>query len=473
MGWVCFCRVGVLSFSAINLIGGGQAMDLSAVILAAGKGTRMKSKLPKVLHQLLGRPMLSYSISAARSVSSTPPVVVIGYMAEEVRGAIGEGGVLYVVQEEQLGTGHAVSQAAPLLQGKADAILVTYGDMPLLRSETLRKMAEVHEKGKSPITMLTVKMDDTHGFGRVVRDRSGGVVRIVEEDHTTPEEWEIRELNAGVYIFDADWLWDHLPRLPLSPKGEYYLTDLVGMAADEGVPAIPMTVDASEEVIGINTRVHLAQAEKELRRRINERWMLSGVTIVDPDTTTIWPDARIGQDTVLYPNTYLQGETVIGEDCEIGPGTLIRDSAVGNGCQIRFSVIEGATIEDRVDIGPFAHLRKGAHLAQGVHMGNFGEVKNSYLGPGTKMGHFSYIGDATLGHDVNIGAGTITCNYDGERKNPTYIEDDVFIGSDTMLVAPVRVGEGSKTGAGSVVTRDIPPKSLAYGVPAKVKRPLE
>jgi bifunctional UDP-N-acetylglucosamine pyrophosphorylase/glucosamine-1-phosphate N-acetyltransferase len=448
-------------------------MNLNTVILAAGKGTRMKSRRPKVLHRILGRPMLSYAIETARAVSPNPPAVVIGYMADEVRNALGGDGVLYVVQEEQLGTGHAVSQVMPLLRDKAHMVLVTYGDMPLLRVETLRRMVELHKSHRSPVTMLTVKMDDPHGFGRVIRGESGGVLRIVEEAHATPEERSIRELNAGVYVFDADWLWEHLPRLPLSPKGEYYLTDLVGMAADEGNPAMPLTVDDPDEVIGVNTRVHLAQVAEVLRRRINERWMLDGVTIVDPASTFIEPTVTIGRDTVIYPNTHLRGKTTIGEDCEIGPNTIIVDSVLGNRCEVKLSVVERAELEDDVDIGPFAHLRKGAHLARGVHLGNFGEVKNSYLGPGTKMGHFSYIGDATIGENVNIGAGTITCNYDGEKKNPTYIEDDVFIGSDTMLVAPVRVGKGSKTGAGSVVTRDIPPESLAYGVPARVKRSLK
>ncbi len=448
-------------------------MNLSTIILAAGKGTRMKSGRPKVLHPILGRPMISYAIDTSRAVSPNPPAVVIGYMADEVRNALGEDGILYVVQEEQLGTGHAVSQAMPLLRGKTDTVLVTYGDMPLLRADTLRRMVEVHEKHRSPVTMLTVEMDDPHGFGRVIRGESGGVLRIVEEAHATPEERKVRELNAGVYVFDAEWLWAHLPRLPLSPKGEYYLTDLVEMASDEGVPPVPLTVEDPDEVVGVNTRVHLAQVTAVLRNRINERWMLDGVTIVDPASTFIEPTVVIGRDTVIHPNTHLRGKTVIGRDCEIGPNTIIVDGEIGDRCQVKLSVVEKAKLEDDVDIGPFAHLRKGAHLAQGVHMGNFGEVKNSYLGPGTKMGHFSYIGDATIGKNVNIGAGTITCNYDGEKKNPTYIEDDVFIGSDTMLVAPVRVGKGSKTGAGSVVTRDVPPKSLAYGVPAKVKRTLE
>ncbi len=321
--------------------------------------------------------------------------------------------------------------------------------------------------------MLTVVVDDPRGFGRVVRDRAGGVRAIVEEAQATPEEMQIRELNAGVYCFKADWLWQALPRIPLSLKGEYYLTDLAGLAVADGLSIQAVRAADQDETIGINTRVHLAEAAVILRNRINQDWMLAGVTIMDPATTYIEPGVEIGQDTMIWPNTYLQGKTQVGENCELGPNAMIRNTSVGNNCTVLASMLEGARLEDDVDVGPFARLRKGAHLANGVHMGNFGEVKNSYLGPGTKMGHFSYLGDTTIEGDVNIGAGTVTCNFDGVHKNPTEIGKGAFIGSDTMLVAPLKVGEGAKTGAGAVVTHDVPPHTVVVGVPARAIRKKE
>ena len=443
-----------------------------AVVLAAGKGTRMKSNLPKVLHPLLGKPMLAYAVAAAQEATGAPPVVVVGHQAGRVQQAFAETGVRFVVQDPPLGTGHAVQQAQQAAQD-ARWVLVTNGDMPLLRGETLRRLVEAQRAHAGPITMLTVIADDPRGFGRVMRDEQGFVRAIVEEADATPEQKAIRELNVGAYCFDAAWLWEHLPRLPLSPKGEYYLTDLIGLAVAEGRSVQALTLEDSTEAIGVNTRVHLAEAMRVLQRRIHERWMLAGVTIVDPERTYIESTVTLGQDTVVWPDTYLLGDTHIGEGSEIGPNTYIRDTRVGHRCKIFASVLEQAVVEDEVDIGPYGHLRKGAHLARGVHMGNFGEVKNAYLGPGTKMGHFSYIGDATIGAEVNIGAGTITCNYDGVRKHHTTIEDGVFIGSDTMLVAPVCLGKGARTGAGAVVTKDLPPFTLAVGVPARVIRRLQ
>jgi bifunctional UDP-N-acetylglucosamine pyrophosphorylase/glucosamine-1-phosphate N-acetyltransferase len=321
--------------------------------------------------------------------------------------------------------------------------------------------------------MLTVTTDETRSFGRILRDPGGQVSGIVEEAQATPEQLSIHELNPGVYCFRAAWLWPALKRIALSPKGEYYLTDLVGMAVTEGHAIQTLSMEDPNEVIGINTRLHLAQANALLSQRINRQWMLAGVTMIDPISTYIEPGVTLGQDTILWPGTYLHGSTQIGTGCVIGPNTIVKDTKVGDGCTLLASVLEYALLEDHVEMGPYCHLRKGAHLSTGVHMGNFGEVKNSTLGPGAKMGHFSYMGDATVGADVNIGAGTITCNYDGTHKYPTEIGEGAFIGSDTMLVAPVKVGAGAKTGAGTVVTKDIPPHSLAVGVPARVIKVLK
>jgi bifunctional UDP-N-acetylglucosamine pyrophosphorylase/glucosamine-1-phosphate N-acetyltransferase len=448
-------------------------VKLKSVILAAGQGTRMKSDLQKVLHPLLGKPMVSYAVETMEKLTGSQPVLVVGHEADAVRETVGQNAV-FVEQAEQKGTGHAVLQARDALQGQSDLVLVTYADMPLLTAETLRQLVERQQQNAGPLSILTLVTDTPRGFGRVVRDESGGVLKIVEEAVATPEELTIQELNAGIYCFDSQWLWSHIDQIPLSlPKEEYYLPDLVGVAVDEGLRVEAVTTTDRTEVLGINTRVHLAEAERALRLRINERWMLTGVTIVDPDTTYIGSDVSVGQDTTVYPNTHLRGKTTIGAHCAIGPNTIIEDCQIGDRCKVLASVLEQAVMEDGSDIGPFGHLRKGARLCQGAHMGNFGEMKNSTLGPGAKMGHFSYLGDAQVGAEANIGAGTITCNYDGKQKHRTEIGEGAFIGSDTMLVAPVKVGKGAKIGAGSVVTHDVPDGAVAYGVPARVKKRVE
>ncbi len=447
-------------------------MKLCTVILAAGQGTRMKSNLPKVLHKLVGQPMAWYALQAARQVSPAKPWMVIGYGANQVQQALGDQ-AQYVLQEPLLGTGHAVQQVEPLLRGKCDLLMVIYADMPLLTGETLGRLFESAQSHAGPITLLTVTSQETRGFGRILRDQKGQVKGIVEEAQASPEQLKICELNPGVYCFRTKWLWPALKRIPLSPKGEYYLTDLVGMAVAEEHVVQAFAVDDPNEVIGINTRIHLAQAETLLRKRINEQWMLSGVTMIDPQSTYIEPGVTLGQDTILWPGTDLRGHTSIGAGCAIGPSTIITDTKIGDNCTLLASVLECAEVEDEVDIGPYCHLRKGAHLARGVHMGNFGEVKNSTLGPGTKMGHFSYVGDAQVGPDVNIGAGTITCNFDGTQKAATEIGEGAFIGSDTMLVAPVKVGAGARTGAGAVVTKDVPADTLVVGVPARAIKELK
>ena len=441
-------------------------MKITAVLLAAGQVTRMKSNLPKVLHPVCGVPMIAHALAAAKAASTETPVVVIGHGAEAVREFL-DGMAWCVVQDPQLGTGHAVQQTEATLRGKTELVLVTYADMPLLRPETLTLLVETQKKNSGSISLLTVLAADPRGFGRVIRTPDGNVQAIIEETAATKEQLSVHELNVGAYCFSANWLWDALHKIKTSQKGEYYLTDTIELAVKSGLPVQALVCDNPLETIGINNRIHLAEAEAAMRQRINQVHMLAGVTIVDPATTYIESTVKIGCDTVIWPNTYLRGKTVIGEGCIIGPGTIAEDTTVGDSCEILAAVMEGAVVEDNVGIGPFARLRKGAHLCRGVHMGNFGEIKDSTLGPGTKIGHFSYIGNATLGENVNIGAGTVTCNYDGVHKNPTEIGEGAFIGSDTMLVAPVKIGAHARTGAGAVVTKDVEADTLVVGVPAR------
>jgi bifunctional UDP-N-acetylglucosamine pyrophosphorylase/glucosamine-1-phosphate N-acetyltransferase len=446
-------------------------MNISAVILAAGYGTRMKSTLPKVMHPLLGRPMIDWAVGAIDPLIQQPPVIVVGHGQELVRSFLGQR-VRYAEQQMLLGTGHAVLQALPEIEEDADAVVVTYGDMPLLTTATLHKLVSLYAESLNDPTlsmaMLTITRDNPQGFGRIARTADGSVVAIVEEADCTPEQLGIRELNPGIYCFDAAWLRENLPLVPKSTKGEYYLTDLVAMAAAQGRRIVTAGAPV-DDVYGVNNRVHLAEAEAILRRRVAERHMLAGVTIVDPHSTYIEETVEIGADTTLWPGSILRGATRIGQHCTIGPNSQIVDSTIADKCRIVYSVVEQARMDTGAEVGPFGHLRKGAHLGERVHMGNFGEVKDSYLGPGAKMGHFSYIGNAEIGANVNIGAGAITCNYDGVHKSKTIVGDNAFIGSDTMLVAPVTIGADARIGAGSVVTRDVPPSATAYGVPARIK----
>lgn len=441
-------------------------MKLVSVILAAGYGTRMRSKLPKMLHPLAGKPLVMFAIEAVNGVSEQKPVVVVGHGEDIVRQAVGDA-ARFAVQEKQLGTAHALMSAESQVAGTCDLVVVTYADMPLLKAETISHLIEMQKENSGPITLLTVELPDPHGFGRVLRAADGSVTAIVEEAVATPEQLAVRELNASAYCFRSDWLWPALKRIQVSPKGEYYLTDIVEIAVQDGLKVQAYKTEDPTEAVGINNRVHLAEAEGILRQRINTVHMLAGVSMIDPSTTYIEAGVQIGRDTVIWPNTYIRGKTVIGEGCVLGPNAIIEDCQIGNEVTILAAVMEKAVLDDGSEIGPFGHLRKGAHLGVGVHMGNFGEVKNSYLGPGTKMGHFSYIGDAMIGENVNIGCGTITCNYDGEHKHKTEIGSEVFIGSDTMLVAPLKIGEGARTGAGAVVTHDVPPHTTVVGVPAR------
>lgn len=453
-------------------------MNLAAIILAAGQGTRMKSNLPKVLHPIAGKPMVAHVLDAVSALAPKKIALVIGHNADQVRETLlnfqpPTFNFQFIEQREQLGTGHAVLQTREALRDGADTILVLHSDHPLIHTETLSNLIARHEQSRATITMLTVSSDDSMGFGRVLRDENRAVVGVVEESDATPEQRAIRELNCGTYCFNASWLWEHLTKIkPSAKKKEFYLTDLIAMVVDEKRKVESIPVSDVTEIVGVNTRVHLARAEKIMRQRINEAYMLAGVTMVDPDTIYIDAGVAIGMDTTIEPNTHIRGKTRIGANCRIGSNSNIRDAQIGNNCKIISSVVEESTLEDEVDMGPFAHLRPGSYLSRGVHLGNYVEVKNSRLGVKTQAGHFCYLGDAQIGARVNIGAGTITVNYDGEKKNQTIIGDDAFIGSDTMLVAPVKIGARARTGAGAVVTKNVPPATLAVGVPARAIRKL-
>jgi bifunctional UDP-N-acetylglucosamine pyrophosphorylase/glucosamine-1-phosphate N-acetyltransferase len=438
--------------------------------MAAGQGTRMRSALPKVAHPLAGRAVVRHVIEAARAAGVDDCVVVVGNGAEAaaVREAAGDG-VRFAVQSEPLGTGHAV-ECAREAAGAAEFVLIMNGDVPLVLPETLRRlMAAVETANGAPDLALLTACVPVEAYGYV--ELAGGrVIRIVETkdageiDPATP-----RQINAGQYAARASWLWPHLPKIEPAPNGERYLTHLASMAHEEGNGAIAVEASDPIEVRGINDRIQLAEAEAAMRDRIRRRHMLSGVTIADPPSTFIDTGVTIAADTTIEPNTHLRGETAIGAKCTIGPGTLISDSSIGDACEIRFSMVEASTVESHVDIGPYSHLRPGSHVCEGVHIGNYAEIKASRLGRGTRMGHFSYMGDAVIGDGVNIGAGAITANYDGANKHATIIGDGAFIGSDTMLVAPVNVGRGARTSAGSVVTRDVPDGMMAIGAPARIR----
>ena len=445
-----------------------MSIKTASVILAAGKGTRMCSNVPKVLHTLAGRPLMEYALDLGLGICNMTPIVVVGFESEKVQECIGDRATV-VIQEEQLGTGHALNETAEVLREQADMVLVWAADMPLLTKEMLESVINVQAENEGPISIITAISNDDRGFGRVIRSQLGEVQAIVEKSDATAEQLSINELNVGVYCFQSSWLWDELSALKPSSNGEYYLTDLIKSASLQNQNIGVVTTTAVDEIIGINTRIHLAEAEIAIRTRINNSWMERGVTLIDPANTYIEASVKIGLDTVVLPNTHLQGNTVIGSECTIGPNSTIQNSVIGDRCQIASSVLDRAKLENDVDVGPFGHLRAGTHLDSGVHIGNFGEVKNSYLGPDVKMGHFSYVGDATIGARTNIGAGSITCNYGMDRnKHRTEIGEDVFIGSDTMLVAPLRIGSKARTGAGSVVTKDLPDGSLAAGVPARI-----
>ncbi len=435
-------------------------MQLAAVVLAAGKGTRMKSATVKVLHRVCGRAMIEHVLAAVRETGVRKTVLVVGQQGDRVKELLG-GAVEYARQDEQLGTAHALMQARPALDEFNGDILVVCGDTPLLRPQTLAELCRCHKAAQNAATVLTAVLEQPAGYGRVIRGAGGLVRKIVEQKDAAPEELTVREINTGVYCFRGAGLFEALAALrPDNAQGEYYLTDIIGYYVDRGEPVGAVTVDDPAEISGVNDRCQLAAAEKVLRRRVLERLMLSGVTVLDPDNTYIDPDVEIGMDTVIYPFTIIEGKSKIGENCIIGPSSRLQDADLGCQVTVNNSVVMNSSVADGCNIGPFAYIRPGCVLGREVKVGDFVELKKAFLGDGTKVPHLSYVGDADVGRDVNIGAGTITCNYDGEKKSVTRIGDGAFIGSNTNLVAPLHVGAGAVTGAGSTITRDVPPGAL-------------
>jgi bifunctional UDP-N-acetylglucosamine pyrophosphorylase/glucosamine-1-phosphate N-acetyltransferase len=454
---------------------------INVLILAAGMGTRMHSSTAKVLHALGGRPLIAHVCRAARALEPARISVVVGHQADlveqSVRNALDGVEVGFVLQSEQRGTGDAVMAAREALADSDATLLVLSGDVPLVRSETLAGLVQQHRSGKEPAacTILTVELEDPTGYGRVVRDADGKFVKIVEHRDATSEERQIKEINSGIYCFATRLLFPALDRVqPANDQGEYYLTDVPSILLADGARVGLYLHSDAREVSGINNRVELAEFENILRRRTIRRLMLeSGVTFIDPLHAYISSDARIGRDTVIHPDVSIEGTSVVGEGCELRGGVRITNSQVGAGVTIKdHSLIVDSKVGDGCSVGPFAHLRMQAVMQDGSAVGNFVEMKKSTLGPKSKAMHLTYLGDATIGEKTNIGAGTITCNYDGKNKHATVIGSNVKIGSDTMLVAPVTVGDGAVTGAGSVVTRDIEPNTLVAGVPATPKKKL-
>ena len=450
--------------------------------MAAGLGTRMKSNRAKVLHRLDGRPLISHVCRTALALKPRAIYVIVGHQAEEVRAAIesefdsGAHHILFVHQREQRGTGDAVMAARDHLAGDTRPILILSGDVPLVRSQTLAKLIETHRSANAAGTMLTVRLENPTGYGRIIRNEAGDFIKIVEQKDATGDERQIREINAGLYCFGSDKLSEALDELkPNNQQREYYLTDVPAILKSRSEVVAVYQHNDAREVSGVNTRAELAEFENLIRRNAIRRLMIeNGVTFIDPSHAYISSDAQIGRDCVIHPDVHIQGQSVLGEACEIHQGTRITDSRIGNRVTIKdHCVIIESKIADDCAVGPFAHLRMNAQMEERAVVGNFVEVKKSRIGRGSKSMHLTYLGDATIGEETNIGAGTVTCNYDGKKKNPTIIEDHVRIGSDTMLVAPVRVGSGAVTAAGSVVTEDVPPNTLVAGVPAKIKKKLD
>ena len=444
---------------------------MSAVVLAAGLGTRMKSQTPKLLHELCGRPMVAYVVDAAREAIGGRPLVVTSPPTAAVRDALGSD-VDYALQDEPRGTGDAVRAAVEALPDDVAEILVLIGDVPLLEAGLLNELLEERRLDEAAIALVAVDAIDPGNLGRVIRDEAGTVERIVERKDATDEEIAVNEINSGLYAFDGEWLRNRIGSLKPSPKtGELYLTELVELAREDGRLVVALTVEDDGRLLGINDRAELAQAEWDLRTRINAAHMIAGVTMRDPSTVYLDSTVQLAEDVTLEPNVVLRGSTSVGRGSVIGAGSQIVDTAIGQDCFVWASVVESSQVEDRARIGPYSHVRPGSVVGPDAEVGNFAELKNTRLGRGVKQHHMSYLGDADLGAGTNVGAGTITANFDGTRKHRTTIGERVFLGVDTMLRAPITLGDGSRTGAGAVVTKDVPAGKLAVGVPARIREP--
>lgn len=445
--------------------------NVFAVILAAGQGTRMKSKLYKVLHPVCGKPMVQHVVDHIQTLDVNRIVTVVGHGAEQVQQQLGDKSE-YVLQAEQLGTAHAVQQAEAILGNEEGTTLVVCGDTPLIRPETMQALFEHHQAKNAKATILTAIAENPTGYGRILRGNNGQVEQIVEQKDASAEQQLVREINTGTYCFDNKLLFETLKLVKNdNAQGEYYLPDVIEILQKQGDIVEAYVTDNFEETLGVNDRVALSQAETLMRTRINEKHMRNGVTIIHPETTHISADAVIGRDTVIQPGSMIEGTTVIGEDCIIGPNTQIIDSRVGDRTTIHSSVVRESAIAEDTAIGPFAHIRPLSDIGSHVKIGNFVEVKKSKLDHGSKVSHLSYIGDAEIGSNVNIGCGSITVNYDGKNKFKTIIEDDVFVGCNTNLVAPVKVGKGSFIAAGSTITKEVPEDALAIARARQENKP--
>lgn len=436
-------------------------MKRLAIILAAGQGKRMKSKLYKVLHPVCGKPMVGHVLDTVKQIQCERSIVVVGHGAEAVQSYLGTSAE-YVLQEEQLGTGHAVKQAESLLASEEGITIVICGDTPLVKPETLEELVALHTKSDAAATVLSAWTEQPQGYGRVIRGENGSVVRIVEQKDCSPEEDAVKEFNTGTYCFNNAKLFAALGKVTnKNAQQEYYLTDVIGILVDSGEIVEGYLTEDYAESIGVNDRLALSEAEQFMRERIARKHMLNGVTIIDPQSTYIGADVQIGADTVLYPGTSISGNTVVGEDCIIGPGAEINNCKIDNGAKVKHSVLMDAEVGSEATVGPFAYLRPGAKLGAHVKVGDFVEIKNATIDEGSKVSHLSYIGDAKVGKNVNIGCGAITVNYDGYNKSITEIEDDAFVGSNVNLIAPVKVGKGAYVVAGSTITHSVPDNDLA------------